>query len=155
VEAKQARTGRRRPWFGVLAVVVALGAMAVDHLVGTEREEGETGLADPTTFAITAALSLATAALLLGWLVPRERRAGQERAARSGFVCSALSVFPGVALLWLGFPFVVAGAGVELGLEGLGGARRGLARATIVLGAAIVGLGAVGYLALLVTGTVS
>jgi len=33
VEAKRARTGRRRPWFGVLAVVVALGAMAVGPAV--------------------------------------------------------------------------------------------------------------------------
>ena len=154
MEVKQALTERRRPWFGVLAVLVALGAMAVDHLVGTEHEEGESGLADPTTFTITAVLSLATAALLLGVLVPRQRRAGPERAARSGFVCSALSVVPGVAVLWLGFPFVVAGAGVELGLEGLRGPRRGLALTPVALGAAVVTLGGAGYLAALVAGTV-
>jgi hypothetical protein len=138
----------------MLATGVALAAMAVDHLVGTEREEGESGLADPVTFAVTAALSLATAALLLGWFVPRERRAGPDRSARSGVACSVLSIVPGVALLWLGFPFVVAGAGVELGLAGRTGARRRLALAATVLGATLVGLGAAVYLVALVAGGV-
>jgi hypothetical protein len=119
--------------------------MAVDHLLGTDRDEGDSGLADPATFAISAALCLAAAALLFGWLVPRTRRAGPGRAAAVGFACSVLSVLPGVGFVWLGFPFVVAGAGIELGLDARSGARRRLALVAVTLGSALVVFGAVAY----------
>ena len=38
-----------------------------------------------------------------------------------------LSFVPGIGFLWLGFPFVIAGAGIALALVGLSGARRRLA----------------------------
>jgi hypothetical protein len=132
-------------WIGVATLLLALGAMAVDHLLGTEREEGETGLADPLTFGVSAVLCLAAAALLFGWLVPRARGAGPERAAATGLVCSVLGILPGVAFLWLGFPFVVAGAGIELGLDARRGARRRLALVAVALGSALVAFGAVAY----------
>ena len=132
-------------WVGVVSLAVALAAMAVDHLLGTDREEGETGLVDPATFAISAALCLAAAALLFGWLIPRTRRAGAGRAAVVGLACSVLSVLPGIGFVWLGFPFVVAGAGIELGLEARRGARRRLALVAVALGSALVVFGAVAY----------
>lgn len=132
-------------WVGFVTLAVALAAMAVDHLLGTGREEGETGVVDPATFAISAALSLAVAALLFGWLVPRTKRAGPRRAAAVGLACSILSVLPGIGLLWLGFPFVVAGTGVELGLDARRGARRRMALVAVALGTALVAFGVVAY----------
>ena len=128
----------------LVALVVAVGAMAIDHLVGTERSDDDV-LVDPAMFAISVVVSLAVATLLFGWLVPRERRRGPERAARSGLACSIASVLFGIAFLWVGFPFVVAGAGVALGLEGRRGRRRGEAAAAVVIGGLLLVLGAAGY----------
>lgn len=129
---------------GLVALAVAVAAMAVDHLLGTERTEDD-GLVDPTMFGISVVLSLTVAAVLFGWLVPRERSKGPERSARSGLVCSIASVVPGLAFIWVGFPFVVAGAGLALGLEGRGGARRVEAGAAVVIGGLVLVLGAVAY----------
>jgi hypothetical protein len=131
---------------GLLALAVAVAAMTIDHLVGTEDGDDDAFPVDPAMFAISVAVSLATAALLFGWLVPRERRRGPERAARSGLVCSVLSVIPGVAFLWVGFPFVVAGAGVALGLDGREGSRKIEAGVAVVVGALMLVLGAIAYL---------
>jgi hypothetical protein len=135
---------------GIVALVVAVGAMAIDHLVGTERADDD-GLVDPTMFAISVSVSLAIAAFLFGWLVPRETRKGPERAARSGLVCSVASVVPGIAFIWVGFPFVVAGAGLALGLDGRRGARRTEAGVAIVLGALVLVLGALAYVVAVVS----
>lgn len=129
---------------GLVAILVAVGAMAVDHLVGTERTDDD-GLVDPTMFAISVVLSLAVAAVLFGWLVPLARRNGPERAARSGLLCSIASVIPGLAFVWVGVPFVVAGAGLALGLDGRRGTRRTEAGAAVVIGSLVLMLGSVAY----------
>jgi hypothetical protein len=144
VEGISARRDTPVALVGLVALVVAVGTMAVDHLLGTERTDDE-GLVDPTMFVISVALSLAVAAVLFGWLVPRERRGGLERSARSGLVCSIASVVPGIAFVWVGFPFVVAGAGLALGLEGRRGARRVEAGAAVVIGGLVLVLGTVAY----------
>lgn len=128
----------------LIALLVVVGTMAVDHLLGTDRSNDE-GLVDPPMFVISVALSLALAVALFGWLVPRQLRRGAERAARSGLVCSVLSVVPGIAFVWIGVPFVVAGAGVALGLEGRRGTRRLEATVAVVIGALALALGAVAY----------
>ena len=135
---------RRTTVVAVTSVLVALAAMAVDHLLGTERDDDE-GFVDPTTFAVSAVLTLAVAAFLFGWFVPRERSRGPGRAARSGLVCSVLAVVPGIAVIWLGFPFVVAGAGMALGLEGRQGPRRAEATAAVVVGGLALALGTAAY----------
>jgi hypothetical protein len=132
---------------GLVALAVAGCAMAIDHLVGTDRGEGDEGFpVDPAMFAISVALSVAVFALLFAWVVPRARAAGPERTARVGLVLSALSVIPGIALLWVGIPFVLAGAGVSLGSEGRAGGRRVEAIAAVVLGAVVQIAGLVAYL---------
>ena len=128
----------------LVALLVVVGTMSIDHLLGTDRSDGD-GLVDPWMFVVSLAVSLSLAALLFGWLVPRERARGPEREARSGLVCSISSVVQGVALLWLGVPFVAAGAGVALGLEGRRGARQVEATAAVVIGALVLVLGSVAY----------
>jgi hypothetical protein len=122
--------------------------MAIDHLFGNEGggTDDDQFPVDPAMFAISVGLSLVVAAVLFGWLVPRERAAGPERAARSGLVCSVLSVVPGITLVWVGIPFVVAGVGVALGLEGRAGSRRMEATAAVSIGALVLTLGTVSYL---------
>ena len=120
---------------GVVALLVAVGAMAIDHLVGTDRTDDE-GLVDPAMCGRRLPLRLA---------LPRETSRGPERAARSGLVCSVMSVIPGIALLWVGFPFVVAGAGLALGLEGRGSRRRLESRAAMTIGGLVLVLVAVAY----------
>jgi hypothetical protein len=56
-----------------------------------------------------------------------------------------LAVIPGIALIWLGPPFVLAGAGIALGLLGRGGERGVRAYAAVVIGAAVILLAAAAY----------
>jgi hypothetical protein len=150
VESTSARRDTATTWVGVVALLVAVGTMAMDHLIGTERSDDD-GLVDPVMFAISVVVSLAVAAVLFGWLVPRERRRGPERAARSGLVCSVASVIPGIAFVWVGFPFVVAGAGLALGLEGRRGARHAEAAVAVTLGGLVLLLGSIAYVVAVVS----
>jgi hypothetical protein len=124
----------RETGIGVAAALFALAAMAYDHLVP----------GDPGGFVIGSALSVVLAAVLFAWLVPRAK-ATAERAANTGLVCSALAVVPGLALIWLGLPFVLAGSGIALGLVGQGGERGGRATAAVLVGAGLFVLGAASY----------
>lgn len=151
-QSSMVTASRSSAWIAASSLGLALVAMGIDHLLGTEREDGESGLADPATFAISAVLCLLAAAVVFGWLVPRVRRAGPERSATVGSVLSVLSVVPGIALLWLGFPFVFAGGGVTLGLGGRLSARRRLAFAAIGIGTALLVFGAVAYTVLAIDG---
>ena len=131
---------------GTITLLVTVATMAVDHLLGTDRKEDESGLADPAMFAISIVVSLAAALVLFGWLVPRERRQGPERAARSSLVLSIVSVIPGIALLWVGVPFVVAGAGLALGIDGRRGRRRVEAASAVAVGTLVLAVGSLAYL---------
>ena len=124
----------RETGIGAAAAVYAVAAMAYDHLVP----------GDPGGFVIGSALSVVLAAALFGWLVPRSKSSA-ERAATTGLVCSTLAVIPGLALIWLGFPFVLAGSGIALGLVGRGGERLGRATAAVLIGAGVLVLGAAAY----------
>jgi hypothetical protein len=61
-----------------------------------------------------------------------------------------LSVVPGIALLWLGLPFVSAGAGIALGVEGWR-ERHWQAAAAVAIRAAVVVLGLALYVYALTT----
>jgi hypothetical protein len=137
-------------WIGAGSFAVAVLAMAIDHLVGTERDDEGGLLADPLTFAVSVAVSGAAALVLFGWLVPRATSSGPPRAATTGLISAIGSVAPGIALLWLGVPFVTAGAGVALGLEGRRGARRRQAIVAIAVGLAVLCLGTALYVYALV-----
>ena len=119
--------------------------MAIDHLIGTEGDDDSEVLADPLAFAIAVGMSAAAAFVLFGWLVPRAISLGRSRAATTGLICGVLSVVPGVAFLWLGFPFVTAGSAVALGLEGWRGERRGQAALAVIAGGVVITLGTMLY----------
>ena len=124
--------------------------MAIDHLIGTEDEPGDDpGLADPIAFFISVATSLLLAALLFGVVVRRAARDDPDRIATKALAYSLLAV-PAMALLFLGVPFPLAGAGIALGLLGREGARSGVATAAIAIGVLVISLGAGAYVAALV-----
>lgn len=127
----------RRIVISVLAL--AIGAMAVDHLMGDDP-----GLEDPPTFLIASALTLAVAALVFGRIVPRAKAA--DRAARDGLILSIVAIVPGIATLWLGPPFAIAGGGLALGLHAWRSTRARRGAAAILLGALMLGFGTVAYL---------
>jgi hypothetical protein len=146
-EVSAAHRESRDLWIGIGATAIALGAMAVDHLLGDEPGADEEGLVDPVAFVITAGLSIAAAVMLFGLVVPPARARGPERAANVGLACSMISLVPGFLSLWLGVPFVVAGAGIALGLTGLAGRRRNRAIAALVAGWTQIVLGSAIYAA--------
>ena len=64
-------------------------------------------------------------------------------------MCSLLAV-PLLALLFLGLPFPLAGAGIALGLLGREGTRRRIATAAVAIGALVIALGAGAYVVALI-----
>ncbi len=146
----------REAWIGVGSFALATAAMAVDHLVGTEPDAGDSFPVDPAAFFISVGMCAVLAVFLFAWVVPRSRaRVDRERAAGQAAACSWLAVVPGIAVLWLGVPFVLAGGGVALGLLGRRSERPRLATAAIVVGALVLALGAVGSaVALLRSGSI-
>jgi hypothetical protein len=139
----------RETWIGVGTLALATAAMAVDHLFGNDPESDDSFPVDPVAFAISVGISALLAAFLFGRVVPRAkaRGAGSERTAVHPALCSGLAAVPGLGFLWLGFPLVLAGSGVALGLLGRRSRRRRLAIVAIVVGALVVALGAGSYLA--------
>ena len=123
---------------GVGVSAIAVAAMSVDHLLGDDP-----GLEDVPTFLLSSGLTLAVAAVVFGIVVPRAA-ADPVRAAKRGVVLSALSVLV-IVTIWLGLPFPIAGGGIALGLIGRRGSHRTRATVAVVLGAAVVLLGTVGY----------
>ncbi len=76
---------------------------------------------------------------MFGVVVPRARL-NPDRAAKRGFLLSLISVL-GIALIWLGVTFVLAGGAIALGLVGRRGARARLATAAVVIGLVVLGVG--------------
>jgi hypothetical protein len=142
----------RENWIGVGALALVVGTMAIDHLVGTDPDGDDSFPVDPAAFFISVGISTVVAGVVFGWVIPRAKAPGfePERAAVQAAVCSGLAVVPGLAFLWLGFPFVLAGGGIALGLLGRESRRRRLAGAAIAVGALVVGFGAGAYLVSLV-----
>jgi hypothetical protein len=139
----------RETWIGVGTLALATSAMAVDHLFGNDPESNDEFPVDPVAFVISVGISALFAAFLFGRVVPRAKARGpeSERTAVNAAVCSGLAALPGLGFLWLGFPLVLAGGGVALGLLGRRSRRRRLATAATALGVIVVVLGAGSYLA--------
>jgi hypothetical protein len=128
----------RETAIGVAVTTLAIVAMAFDHLDVT----GDDFPADPLAFLISSALSLIIAAIAFGFVIPRVKADGAptERAARQGIVWSIAAVVPGLGFVWLGVTFVLAGAGIALGLLGRRGERKRLATAAVAVGVVALAL---------------
>ena len=133
----------RETWIGVATTALAVATMAVDHLLGTDRGEGDEGAVDPGAFVLTAGLSLVVALVVFGRVVPRAREE-PLRAGRRALVCSLLAVAT-LPLAFLGFPVVLGGGALALGLIARRGEHRRVGTVAIALGAAVVLVGAVVY----------
>jgi hypothetical protein len=109
---------------GLAAAILTAVALAVANFAG----ESENGGAGP--YAITLVVSLAIAAILFGWAIPRTERPG-----RVGLVVGLLGLLA-VAVFWTGLPYVLGPAAVALGLRGRAQVEgKGTATAAVVLGA--------------------
>jgi hypothetical protein len=133
VDARRPREAR----IAIAATSLAIAAMAVDHLIGDDP-----GLEDPPMFAIACAVTLGLAVLVFKRIVPRAKAA--DRAGRDGLILSIVAIVPGIATLWLGPPFVLAGGGLVLGLCAWG-ARDRRGAAAIVLAVLMLGFASIGY----------
>jgi hypothetical protein len=132
---------------GVAVSALAVTAMAIDHLIGTDDEPGDGGgAADLPAFLLSVSMSLLLAAWLFGVVVRRAVRGEPDRAAKQAIVCALLAI-PAMALLFLGLPFPLAGTAIALGFRGQKGQRRGVATAALVLGALVVAVGTGAYAA--------
>ena len=113
--------------------------MAADHLVGSNREEGEL-VVDPGAFLLTAAIAVGLGLVLFGRVVPSLQDPARAASVGLGFALTAVLTLP---LIFLAFPIVLAGAGVALGLRARNEAKRRTASAAIALGALVLLLGVV------------
>lgn len=119
------------------AALLAVVLMAWDHLWGNEGNSDESFPVDAPTFFISLGLIAVAAGVVFGLTVPRGRtRSGSE--ARAAMVHSALAAVLALPAAWLGFPVVVAGAGVALGLDAMTGQRRRLGMAALALGLVVM-----------------
>jgi hypothetical protein len=119
---------RRDRTIALVAAVLLLIGMPIGWLPGS------TG--DVIGMIVIGLAVLAIMAVLMLWLVPRERLA-QQRANRSALILGIVSILVGL-VFWTGLPFAVGAAAIALGLsqrestpEGQG---RGMATAAVVLG---------------------
>ena len=138
-ESPAKTTHARERLIATFVTTVAIGAMAVDHLLGDDP-----GLEDPPMFAIACVVTLAAAALVFGRILPRAKAA--DRAARDGLILSIVGVVPGLATLWLGLPFALAGGGLALGLLAWQRAHDRRGAAAIVVSVLLLSFGTIAYL---------
>lgn len=138
----------RETLLAVAVAAVSVATMAIDHLIGTEDEPGESQAAEPIVFVATAGLALTLTAVLFRFVI-RPASRDPDGAARRAILYSVLAVVT-VPLLFLAVPFPFAGAAIALGLIGRDGRRRRLATTGAVIGALVVALGLGVYVAELV-----
>jgi hypothetical protein len=135
-------TAMRTVWgIGAGVVVLVLVLMAWDHLWGNEPGGTHPFPVDPPTFFISMVISLACAGLVFGLVIPRVVHQ-VSTAPKWGAWLSGLAVPLAVVATWLGFPLVLAGGGVAIGLVARNtGVRSRWATAAIVLGILVLILG--------------
>jgi cytochrome bd-type quinol oxidase subunit 2 len=134
----------REACIAIAVAAVAVAAMAIDHLIGTESEPGESEGAEPFVFVGTSVVALALTAALFRFAVMPARR-DPNTAGKRSILYGVLAVVA-LPLLFLAIPFPFAGAAVALGLVGRDGRRRAPAIAAVVIGVLVVALGVGAYL---------
>jgi hypothetical protein len=117
--------------------VLAIALMAWDHLWGNERDQADSFPVDPATFFVSLALIAVTALVVFGFTAPRAAR-HPGSVHRAALIHSGIALILAVPLSWLGFPAVVAGAGIALGAAGASGAHRRVSIAAISVGVVVI-----------------
>ena len=138
-----ARDHRGTLAIGLGAVIVALALMAWDHLFGNQRGTDDAFPVDAPTFFLTAGLIVVAATVVFGVTVPRSIK-NPESVHRAALIHGVVALVLAVPASWLGFPIVVAGGAIALGLRALDGPHRRVAITAIVLGAVVVVFGILG-----------
>ena len=132
--------GRRDLSIAAGLVLLALVLMAWDHLWGNQDGSDDSVPVDPVTFVLSLGLILRAAGVVFLVTVPRAARA-PEKVHRGALWHSGVAAVLALPASWLGFPAVVAGGGIALGLRALGGKHPRLALVAILLGLVVVVLG--------------
>jgi hypothetical protein len=110
---------------GVAASVLAALGLAAANFLGADGENGGVG-----PYIGTLAASIAIAAVVFGWAIPRS-----ERPARAGLIAAALALLS-LPVFWTGLPYVLGPAAIAYGLIGRARSEgRGAATVAVVLGA--------------------
>lgn len=115
------------------ATAWAVGLLAWDHLWGNDRGPGDSFPVDPAAFLVTLGLVLVAGAVVFGVTVPRALH-GSTTIQRAALVHSGVAVVLAPVAAWLGFPVMVAGGGIALGLRARAGESRGVATVAVALG---------------------
>lgn len=90
---------------------------------------------DPATFFLSLGPIAVAAAIVFGFTEPGSNK--PETIHRAAIIHSVVAVVLAIPGSWLGFPVVVAGGGIALGLRALDGPHRRVAMTAIVLGALV------------------
>jgi hypothetical protein len=141
----------REAAIGVVVSLLAIGALAVDHLIG-ESEPGETDSfpVDTPAFVLTSLLSLTLVAVLFRYVVRRSRTDDARPLARKALAFAVLAIVT-IPLVFAGVPFAVAGAAIALGLLAWDRGSHRAGAAAMVLGVLVVGLGVGVYVDVLIS----
>jgi hypothetical protein len=123
--------------------LLAVGLMAWDHLWGNEPGSNDGFPVDPAAFFLALALIVVTALVVFGATVPRAVRR-PESVHRAALIHSGIALVLAVPGSWLGFPMIVAGGGIALGIHAGAGDHRRLALGAVVLGLLVIVLGILG-----------
>jgi hypothetical protein len=123
--------------------LLAIGLMAWDHLWGNERGQADSFPVDLPTFFVSLSLIVVTAVVVFGVTAPRAAR-HPESVHRAALIHSGIAVVLALPVSWLGFPAVVAGAGIALGAEGTGGVHRRASIVAIGIGLVVIVFAIVG-----------
>lgn len=124
-------------------MVIALALMAWDHLFGNQRGTDDAFPVDAPTFFLTAGLIVVAAIVVFGVTVPHPIKS-PESVHRAALIHGVVTLVLAVPASWLGFPIVVAGGAIALGLRALDGPHRRVAITAIVLGAVVMVFGILG-----------
>ena len=122
------------PAAGIAAAALTAGALAVANFTG----DGDNGGAGP--YAVTLAISLAVAAALFGWAIPR-----LERPGRAGVIAGAVGLLS-LAAFWSGLPYVLGPAAITLGLLGRSRSEERTAATTAVVLGVVATVGGIAVL---------
>ena len=131
---------RRDRVIAASVLLLAVALMAWDHLWGNQGGSEDSFPVDPGTFVLSLGLILAAGLLVFTLTVPRAARA-RDHLHRGALWHSGVAVVLALPASWLGFPAVVAGGGIALGIRALGGTHRRLALVAILLGLAVATFG--------------